>query len=65
MTPQVPGMTGWRKSSYSNGLGGECVELAALPGQILIRDSKDPHGPVISLPIQEGHALMAWIREVT
>ncbi|MFJ1704644.1 DUF397 domain-containing protein [Kitasatospora sp. NPDC088346] len=34
----------WRKSSYSNGDGGECVEVDdAAPGTV--RDSKDPDGP--------------------
>ncbi|MFF0202720.1 DUF397 domain-containing protein [Streptomyces sp. NPDC005017] len=31
----------WRKSSYSSEEGGECVEVAALPGTVHIRDSKD------------------------
>nr|WSY54089.1 DUF397 domain-containing protein [Streptomyces sp. NBC_00886] len=32
----------WRKSSYSNGTGGECVEvlLPPPPGAIPVRDSK-------------------------
>ncbi|WP_405881613.1 DUF397 domain-containing protein [Streptomyces sp. NBC_01384] len=38
----------WRKSSYSNGSGGECVEVAVgLPGVIPVRDSKLQHGPVL------------------
>jgi hypothetical protein len=36
----------WRKSSYSNGNGGACVEVARnLPGAVAVRDSKDPDGP--------------------
>jgi hypothetical protein len=36
----------WRKSSYSNGNGGQCVEVARnLPGVVAVRDSKDPGGP--------------------
>jgi hypothetical protein len=36
----------WRKSSYSGGNGGNCVEVAALPDNSLaVRDSKDPDGP--------------------
>jgi Domain of unknown function (DUF397) len=43
----------WRKSSYSNGSGGSCVEIAVLtdaPGEydIAVRDSKDPHGPALT-----------------
>lgn len=38
--------TTWRKSSYSGGSGGDCLEVAvghstAIP----VRDSKNPHGP--------------------
>jgi hypothetical protein len=41
----------WRKSSYSNGSGGDCVEVAAgLPAVIPIRDSKLQDGPVLLLP---------------
>ncbi|MEU4655880.1 DUF397 domain-containing protein [Streptomyces sp. NPDC023723] len=31
----------WFKSSYSTGSGGECVEVAARPGEVHVRDSKD------------------------
>ncbi|WP_329548259.1 DUF397 domain-containing protein [Streptomyces sp. NBC_01356] len=31
----------WAKSSYSSGEGGECVEVAACPGRVHVRDSKD------------------------
>ena len=35
----------WRKSSYSNANGGQCVEVARnLPGVVAVRDSKDPDG---------------------
>ena len=41
----------WRTSSYSGGNGGECVQVAAKPsaGRVLVRDSKDPEGPVLAL----------------
>ena len=36
----------WRKSSYSNGNGGACVEVAqVLLEAVAVRDSKDPDGP--------------------
>ncbi len=35
----------WRKSSFSSGGGNQCVEVAALPGAVAIRDSNDPDGP--------------------
>lgn len=37
----------WRKSSRSGDTGGECVEVAGLPGMIAVRDSKAPAGPVL------------------
>ncbi|GAA3031179.1 hypothetical protein GCM10020229_48290 [Kitasatospora albolonga] len=40
-------LTGWRKSSHSNG-GGACVEVVdGLPGIVPVRDSKDPDGPAL------------------
>ena len=36
----------WRKTSYSGGNGGNCVEIVALPDHSrAVRDSKDPEGP--------------------
>ncbi|AZQ36893.1 DUF397 domain-containing protein [Streptomyces cyaneochromogenes] len=43
----------WRKSSYSNGTGGECVEVAHnVPGTVPVRDSKNPKGPALVFPHQ-------------
>jgi hypothetical protein len=38
----------WRKSSRSGNHGGTCVELAAGERAVLVRDSKDPEGPVLA-----------------
>jgi Domain of unknown function (DUF397) len=32
----------WRKSSRSNAQGGDCIEVAAIPGAVGVRDSKNP-----------------------
>lgn len=41
----------WRKSSYSNSNGGECIEIAEdFPGLVPVRDSKNPHGPALLIP---------------
>ena len=34
----------WRKSSYSTSNGGNCIEVAATPHTIAVRDSKNPGG---------------------
>ena len=38
----------WRKSTRSSGNGGDCVEIADLPDMVVVRDSKDPSGPVLT-----------------
>lgn len=51
MIPDASVLTSWRKSSYSNGEGGECVEVAdGCPGTVPVRDSKNPHGPAVVFP---------------
>lgn len=38
----------WRKSSYSNQDGGQCIEVSDdLPALVPVRDSKAPHGPAL------------------
>ncbi|WP_405687170.1 DUF397 domain-containing protein [Streptomyces sp. NBC_00057] len=40
-----------RKSSYSNGSGGDCLEVAdGHPGIVPVRDSKRPEGPALVIP---------------
>lgn len=39
----------WFKSSYSSSGDGDCVEIAASPDTIHIRDSKNRQGPELRL----------------
>ncbi|MET8446400.1 DUF397 domain-containing protein [Streptomyces sp. NPDC005209] len=40
----------WLKSSYSNGDGGNCVEVTRdFPGLVPVRDSKTPQAPALIL----------------
>ncbi|MEU6537815.1 DUF397 domain-containing protein [Streptomyces sp. NPDC047000] len=41
MNNQQPAKRNWFKSTYSGGDGGECVEVAAGPAAIRVRDSKE------------------------
>jgi len=46
-----PTAVAWRKSSYSNEDGADCVEVADnLPGITPVRDSKNPEGPALVFP---------------
>jgi Domain of unknown function (DUF397) len=53
----------WRKSSYSNGQGGDCVEVARnLPGTVVVRDSTDRTGPVLAFTTAEWRVLLSSVR---
>jgi hypothetical protein len=53
----------WRKSSYSSGNGGQCVEVARnLPGLVAVRDSKNPEGPALVFTPQEWRAFLDGVR---
>jgi hypothetical protein len=54
----------WRKSSYSSGNGGNCVEVASnLPGAVAVRDSKDPDGPKLAVSKRAWSAFVQGIKE--
>jgi hypothetical protein len=54
----------WRKSSYSGGNGGECVEVAATPsGNIAVRDSKNPAGPTLTFTPDDWHAFLTTVKD--
>jgi len=40
----------WRKSSYSGTNGGDCVEAAGWADHVLVRDTTDRDGVVLSVP---------------
>ncbi|WP_329132756.1 DUF397 domain-containing protein [Streptomyces sp. NBC_00670] len=53
---------GWRKSSYSNSDGGECVEVSDDFGALIpVRDSKVPRGPVLVFPANGWSAFVTAI----
>ena len=44
--------TEWRKSSFSQGGGTNCVEVAISPRRAAVRDSKNTEGPVLRFPAE-------------
>jgi len=41
----------WRKSSYSGGNNGDCVEVACAPTARAFRDSKNPDGGALLVEV--------------
>jgi hypothetical protein len=54
-------VTVWRKSSRSS--SGNCVEIASLAGVIVVRDSKNTRGPVLTFGPQGWRQFLAGIRD--
>jgi hypothetical protein len=53
----------WRKSSYSGGNGGTCVEVAdGLAGVMPVRDSKDPQGPALVFSSSAWQSFVSAVR---
>ncbi|WP_326597405.1 DUF397 domain-containing protein [Streptomyces sp. NBC_01803] len=53
---------GWRKSSYSGGSNGDCVEVAdGVPGVVPVRDSKAPEGPALVIPAASWSSFIATL----
>ncbi|MFC9588619.1 DUF397 domain-containing protein [Streptomyces sp. NPDC056944] len=52
----------WFKSSYSNGDGGDCVEVSyGFTGVVPVRDSKVADGPVLVVPAAAWSVFVAGI----
>ncbi|MFE7462791.1 DUF397 domain-containing protein [Streptomyces sp. NPDC057499] len=52
----------WRKSSYSGGSQGDCLEVADGHTSIPVRDSKNPTGPAILFPARGWSEFVAAVR---
>jgi Domain of unknown function (DUF397) len=50
----------WVKSRYSS--TGNCVEVAGQPGRVLIRDTKDQSGPVLSISAEAWRRFTAQVK---
>lgn len=53
----------WRKSTYSNSDGGECVEVSdGFAGVVPVRDSKAPQGPALVFPAAGWASFVAGLK---
>jgi hypothetical protein len=55
-------VSSWRKSSYSGANGGECVEVGATASAVLVRDTTNRTGEVLSLPADAWRVFLASIK---
>ncbi|MEV5813928.1 DUF397 domain-containing protein [Streptomyces mutabilis] len=55
------GAVSWLRSTYSNKEGDDnCCEIATLPGEIRVRDSKSPETAVVSFAPETWGIALAW-----
>jgi Domain of unknown function (DUF397) len=54
-------MDDWRKSTYSNANGGDCVETASGNGVVLVRDTTDRDGSTLAV---SANAWRAFARDL-
>ena len=52
----------WRKSSFSSGNGGNCVEAGQAPGAVLVRDTTDRAGFTMPVSPAAWSGLLTSIR---
>ncbi|MGW3934572.1 DUF397 domain-containing protein [Streptomyces phaeochromogenes] len=54
----------WRKSSYSGGSGGNCLEVApSHPTHVPVRDSKNPLGPKLKFRAEAWSAFVENLKQ--
>jgi Domain of unknown function (DUF397) len=54
----------WRKSSYSGGSGGNCIEVADQAGRVLVRDTKHGgSGPVLAFSPASWRELVTRLKD--
>jgi hypothetical protein len=54
----------WRKSTYSLS-NGNCVEVGTGQGTVAVRDSTDPHGPVIDVSPRAWITFTAYVKRAS
>lgn len=52
----------WRRSSYSNSDGGQCLEVAERLPVVPVRDSKNPDIPALVFPAPAWASFVAAVR---
>lgn len=58
--PVTPDELDWRVAFACN--GGACIQVAPRGDRVIIRDSVNPHGPVLACSRDDWHAFVSRIR---
>lgn len=63
MNPRDLTATTWRKSTYSNGQGGACIEVGVVHAALVaVRDSKNPGQALLAFPLSAWETFVAGLR---
>jgi Domain of unknown function (DUF397) len=57
----MPAYTRWRKSSFSEGGGTDCVKVALAEDRAGLRDSKNTCGPILTVPASTWRGFIAVV----
>lgn len=52
----------WRKSTYSGGNGGDCVEVGTAVAGVVVRDTANRAGVMLALPAAAWWVLLTEVR---
>jgi hypothetical protein len=56
----------WRKSSYSNPDGGECIEISdGFAPFVPVRDSKNLHGPILAFAADGWSSFVSAVKDAS
>jgi hypothetical protein len=55
-------MDDWRKSTYSDGNGGQCVETASGDGIVLVRDTTDRDSRTLAFSAEAWRTFLGTLR---
>jgi Domain of unknown function (DUF397) len=55
--------TNWRKSTYSGGQGGECIEVASAPGRVAVRDTTHRTGATLTFTPNAWGAFLIGLKQ--
>lgn len=60
----MAGRLNWRKATYSIA-NGDCAEVASVPGNVVVRDTKDPYGFILQYPSDSWRSFIGRARTGT